>query len=150
MRRQAGFNLIELVSVIVIISALAVFLLPRINPAGFDRYAFREELIGAAQYAQKLALGSGCDVQLSVDTGGYALRYRDGGDDTTCGDASNAFGTAVRSPNGGNYERGAAPGLTDGDTLHFQYQGRPSSGATFQFDDGGHVIIEAETGYVHQ
>lgn len=150
MRPAYGFNLVELVLVIVIISALAVFAFPRINPGAFDRYAFREELIGAAQYAQKIALASGCAVRFAVDTNGYSLHYRSGGGETGCGDTANPFGDPVPSPNGGDYASSNAAGVTGGATVIFKPQGRPDTGASITFDDGHDVFIEAETGYVHQ
>jgi prepilin-type N-terminal cleavage/methylation domain-containing protein len=85
MPRARGFSLIELVTVLVLIGALAVFASAQFRTQGFERYAFREELISAAQYAQKIALASGCAVQLRVDGSGYALNYQSGGADTTCG-----------------------------------------------------------------
>ncbi|MDZ7829085.1 MAG: type II secretion system protein [Halofilum sp. (in: g-proteobacteria)] len=64
-----GFTIIELITVLVMVGALAVFVVPRLDPEGFDRYGFRQEVLSAARYAQKTAMASGCDVQLAVSTG---------------------------------------------------------------------------------
>jgi len=156
-RMQAGFNVIELVLVIVLVSALAVFAFPRLNTSGFDRYAFREEVIGAAQYAQKLALASGCQVRMRVTTGQYELDYRANGNPETCG--SGGFTVPVSAPGGGDYENDQAQGVTAGATVIFGNNGVPvrnaagdpdTDGATIAFNDGQDVIIEPVTGYVHQ
>jgi len=157
-RMQAGFNVIELVLVIVLVSALAVFAFPRLNTSGFDRYAFREEVIGAAQYAQKLALASGCQVRVRVTTGQYELDYRADGDSTTCGSGSGNFTEPVPAPGGGDYENDQAQGVTAGATVIFGNNGVPldtngdpkTNDATIEFKDGQDVIIERKTGYVHQ
>jgi MSHA pilin protein MshC len=145
-RAGKGFTLVELVLVLVIVGVLSVFLLPRFNITGFERYASREEILGAAQYAQKLALASGCEVQLSVDSNSYALHYQSGGGPTTCGDGG--FTLDVTSPSGGAYS-GSTTGVLAGATVVFRGQGRPDGGATIQFDGNRDLVIEPETGYVH-
>jgi len=47
--KSRGFTVIELVTVLVIVGALAVFVLPRLNPEGFDRYGFRQEPASASR-----------------------------------------------------------------------------------------------------
>jgi len=153
--RARGFTIIELVTVVVIVGALAVFVVPRLDPEGFDRYGFRQQVVSAARYAQKTAMASGCDVQLAVDAGAdtVTLNYRAGGDDATCGTAS--FSEPLQRPDGGGaFSIGAPDGvdITAGSTLFFDGYGHPNpgTGTTIPFATGPAIVIEAETGYAHE
>lgn len=152
--RARGFTIIELITVLVIVGALAIFVAPRLNPEGFDRYGFRKEVLSAARYAQKTAMASGCDVQFAVDPGTdtISLNYRAGGDDTSCGPGG--FGKPVQSPSsGGNFSITAPDGVTITGGSSFYYDGFgdpvPSTGTTVVLTPGPDIEIEAETGYAH-
>jgi len=147
-----GYTLIELVTVLVIVGALAVFVIPRFNPQGFDRFGFRQELLSAARYAQKTAMASGCEVQLAVSAGAdtVAVNYRAGGDDASCG--GGGFTDSVQSPSRGGPFTVAAPDgvdITAGGSVVFDGFGDPDSGLTISFATGPAVTIEAGTGYAH-
>lgn len=150
--RAAGFSLIELITVIVLLGALAVFVIPRLNPTGFDRYAFRHELLSALRYAQKTAMASGCGVAVQLDAGAdsYSVLLRSGGSATDCG--SGGFGTALQHPAaGGAYAGSAAPGadLQTSGTVEFDGFGSYISGLTSINLAGGPAIeIDSVTGYV--
>jgi MSHA pilin protein MshC len=83
----------ELVVTLVIIGLLAAFAIPRfVNLLDFQEVGFYDEALSAARYAQKFAISSGCDVQLSVAGGVYTLNQRA----TSC--TSGAFTRAVVDP----------------------------------------------------
>lgn len=151
--RARGFTIIELVTVLVIVGALAVFVVPRLNPEGFDRYGFRQELLSAARYAQKTAMASGCEVELAVSAGAdtVALNYRAGGDDTSCG--GGGFTDPVQDPSRGGAFALSAPGgvdITGGGNVVYDGFGDPSSGLTVTFATGPAITIEPGTGYAHE
>lgn len=153
--RTHGFTIIELVTVLVLVGALAVFVVPRLNPQGFDRYGFRQEVLSAARYAQKTAMASGCDVQLAVSAGAdtVTLNYRTNGTDTTCGPDANPFNDSVQSPSSGGAFSLNAPGdvdITSGGTVVYDGFGNPSGGLTIAFATGPAITIEAVTGYAHE
>lgn len=148
-----GFTAIELITVIVIVGALAVFVIPRLNPEGFERYGFRQEVLSAARYAQKTAMASSCDVQLSVDAGAdtVSLSYRTGGTDAACG--GGGFGDPVQDPGSGGAFTRSAPGgvdITGGGSVVYDGFGNPSNGLSISFATGPAITIEAVTGYAHE
>lgn len=151
--RSRGFTIIELVTVLVLVGALAVFVVPRLSTEGFDRYGFRQEVLSAARYAQKTAMASGCDVQLAVSAGAdsVTLNYRTGGDDASCG--GGGFGDPVQSPStGGAFALSAPDGVdvTGGGNVVYDGFGNPSGGLTISFATGPAITIEAVTGYAHE
>jgi len=154
--RPRGFSLIELVAVIAIVGALAVFAVPRLNIGGFERYAFREQLLSGLRYAQKTAMASGCDVRVHLDAGAdsFSLLYRTGGTATTCGGGTNSFSDAVPDPaRSGAFTRSAADGvdLQTGGNVDFDGYGNHAGGQS-QVDIAGAapVFIDGVTGYVHE
>ncbi len=73
-RVSRGFSLIELIVVIVLMAILVGVAAPRFFGRGdFEGPAYAQELASAARYAQKLAVVSGCPVDLNVTATGYAL-----------------------------------------------------------------------------
>lgn len=148
-----GFTIIELVMVLVIIGALAIFVVPSLNPEGFDRSGFRQQVLSAARYAQKTAMASSCAVEFSASSGSdrVALNYRTGGDDTACG--GGAFTDPLQNPASGGAFTLSAPGgvdITGGGTVVFNGFGDADGGLTIAFDTGPAISIEPVTGYVHE
>lgn len=94
-----GFTMIELVMVITIMGILMVVVAPKFfETSDYTSRGFYEELMGAARYAQKFAVASGCQVQLNITANSYALKQR-----TAC-DTSSAFNLDVTHPSkAGNF-----------------------------------------------
>jgi len=152
---QRGFSVIELVAVIAIIGALAVFVAPRLNIGGFERYAFREQLLAGLRYAQKTAMASGCDVAVQLDGGTerFALFYRTGGTATRCGASGNVFGDPVQDPaSGGPFARNGGSGadLQTSGRIVFDgfgnHAGGPNSVTIAGTDP---IVVEDVTGFIH-
>ena len=151
-RTAAGFTLLELAVVIVLIGLLAVVALPRITEGAFRSTAFAEQVAASLRYAQRLAVATGCDIQVEVSSGSnsYAVRRRGGSSDTTCGPSSAAFSVAVPNPSGGDFAATASGGVqvTQGLALYFDAQGLPNPGGGTAIVSGRSVIVEAQTGHV--
>jgi MSHA pilin protein MshC len=149
---EAGFTLVELVIVIVILGALAVVVLPRLGESSFRSAAFAEQVATAFRYAQRLAVATGCEIQVDVSsaTSSYAVRRRSDGTDTSCGTAG-GFTLDVPNPGGSGAFAGTATGgvtVTQGLVITFSAQGLPSPNGGTAVVGGRSIIVEADTGHV--
>lgn len=147
--------MVELVMIMVILGALAVVAVPRFFAReAFDERGFFDESLAAARYAQRLAVATGCDVQVSFGPVGYALNSRAGG----C--TSGAFTAPVPHPSRPGQFSGSPPaGVVVGPaaTWYFDKIGRPRDGAGVLLPvpaivsvGGLTLVVEPETGYVHE
>ncbi|WP_319524568.1 GspH/FimT family pseudopilin [uncultured Desulfosarcina sp.] len=142
-----GYTLIELVTVILLIGILAVVAIPRM----FDAVAFRSrgfynETAGAARYGQKLAVASGCSVQVIFSGNGFALYQRQ-----SCG--SGTFSRSVSRPedSGSAFAATAPSGVTLSATssaVVFDSLGRATPGGVTVSVNGRSFRINGESGYV--
>jgi MSHA pilin protein MshC len=142
-----GFTFVELVVILVLVGTLAAVALPRFFDAtAFHSRGFFDEVANAARYGQKLAVASGCDVQLSVSAAGYALHQRAGG----C--TGGAFTRDVPAPAGSGPFAGAPPSgvaLSASDpSVVFDALGRADPGGVTVSVDGRSFTIVGESGYV--
>ena len=81
---EKGFTLVELVTVIVLLSVLSVAALSRLGGVSvFEQKAFFDEVANALRYAQKLAQSTGCNVQVSIVATSYQLNQGSSCDSAT-------------------------------------------------------------------
>jgi MSHA pilin protein MshC len=70
----AGFTIVELVAVILIVGVIAAVAGPRFFDVNiFRQQGFYDETIAAIRYAQKYSVATGCAVQVAVAGNGYTL-----------------------------------------------------------------------------
>ncbi|BBO74776.1 hypothetical protein DSCW_21930 [Desulfosarcina widdelii] len=142
-----GFTLVELIVILVIAGILAVVAIPQMFDAtAFKSRGFYDEAAGAARYGQKLAVASGCSVQLRFSGSGFALYQRQ-----SCG--SGAFSRSVPRPedSGSAFAASAPSGVTlsaTASTVIFDSLGRAMPGGVTVSVNGRSFRIDGESGYV--
>lgn len=140
----AGFTLIELVMVIVIVGILAITVIPRFNDqSAFESRGFHDETMSLLRYAQKTAIAQRRTVCVSLNATGVALTIDT---DTPADGICNAAPTLPNTPRGGS-------GLA-GSIASFQFtplgNTDQATDVTVTIAGSTGITVEAATGYVHE
>lgn len=76
---RGGFTLVEGVLVLLLVGILAAVGVPRFfSKRGFDADFYYDDVLSALRYAQRLAVASGCPVEVRFTGPDYALAQRSG------------------------------------------------------------------------
>jgi MSHA pilin protein MshC len=148
--RQKGFSLVELIMVMVLLGILSATVMPRFFDVNtFREQAFFDDTLNAVRYAQKLAVATGCRVQVSVAADTYTLNAP--ADRSQCFNAV-AFPLAIRNPGTGdpaytNNEPGVALTSTAA-TFTFDALGRASADVTLTVAGNRTITVVGSTGFV--
>jgi MSHA pilin protein MshC len=149
--RSAGFTLIELVVVIVILGIVAAFAAPRFfDDRTFLTRGYYEELVAALKYSQKLAVASGCPVRVVIGAAGYEARQQaaQGG---SCDPTDTSWSTAVALADGGFLAGSTPQGVVVAPvvTLTFDALGTTDLGADETITVGPFALtVRADSGFV--
>ena len=148
---QAGFTVIELVLVIVIIGILGAMAGPRFfDNSTFQDRAYYDEVVSSVRYAQKVAVASGCRVRINLASSDYQLRQQ-ASLGNHCDAADGTFPVAVLLGSGQAVSGSAPSGITLAPPLVIVYDGLGRT--NLPFDQTINVgtwsfLIEAESGLV--
>lgn len=152
-RRAAGFSLVELVVVIVVLGILSAVMIPRwTGGSGFEERGFRDEVAAALRYAQKSAIAARRTVCAAIVSAPAEISFRIA---SAYGAADCSTGSALPGPDGQPLiVRPDGPGgfASAPATIVFDAGGRPTAAATLGFSGLPatlNLTVEAETGYVH-
>ena len=157
MRREAGFTLIELVMVMVLIGIIAIYALPRMQPDIFDLRVASQELAEALRYAQQQSMSNSGDTPYRVELNGSGYTVTQNGIDVrnpftgTLGYSEDptAWNGVTLAPAGGIITF-AANGLPSCDWLDCSRSTGANALLTVTTgSDSGTLTIERFTGYVH-
>lgn len=147
-----GFTLVELVVTLVIIGALAAVSAPIFfTQQTFAERGFMNETRAALRYAQKLAVASGCSVQVQFAGNGFSLTRS--GNMANCNDGAYTQPVADPSNLGSQFSRTAPSGVTvSAVPLAFVFEPSGSvsggGGITVNLSGGLSFTIVGATGYV--
>ena len=146
--RDSGFTLIELIMVIVVLGAISLFVVPRLNTTDFDALSFEQELKTAVRFAHKLSIASECEVQVRLTATTYDLFYPD----SSC-NPPDAFGNnPVKDPiHTGGYSGTAPVGVTIASfgNFYFTANGAPDISGVITINPGGRqIIVNPDTGFI--
>ena len=147
---ERGFTLVELITVIVILGILAAIAGPKFfNTQPFSERGYADELGAALLYSRQTAVGSGCDVRLTIDAAGYRARQHPAAG-TQCA-LGGAWSTVV-SRNDGTQLSGTPPtGVAIASTTQFVFnaQGGLANGAQAPVAVGPYSIsVDATSGWI--
>jgi len=149
---QKGFTLVELVMVIVLLGILSATALPKFfDITAFKERGFFDDTLGAIRYAQKLAVATGCNVQVVIAANQFALKRPGAIDSSQCAStAASDFSQAVPRPGSGesNYQ-GSQSGISVSDvTIYFTAKGTASTGLDITVGNHKITVIQ-DTGFVY-
>lgn len=141
MKTELGFSIIELVAVIVIAAILSAIVIPNLRLDSFrDRGGFQQG-IAAIRFAQKQAISSGCQVDVSIGVSSCTLAF------------NGCTGASILNPGTGdsNFCTSSNPGVSPAVNFSFNNIGSPLGGQqTLVFAGGQTVTVEANTGFAHE
>ena len=152
-RFGAGFSLVELIVVLILVGILAVVAIPRL--VGIEAYntkGFSDRVLAGIRYAQKQAVAKRRKVCVSVVATNVTFQY------ASIAGAAAACDTPLAGPGGQSpfvvaVETGGVGSvvLAPVTTFHFNALGQASAGQTLTVtgDSVVNIHVEAETGYVH-
>lgn len=152
-RYQQGFTLIELIMVLVLAAALAVFVAPRLlGSDDFNARGFHDETLAMLRYAHKTAIAQRRPVCVTFGTQTASLSIDA---DRNAATGSNGCEAALTGPRGDTpgaiSARGAVQYSVLPPVLVFDGLGQPGAGRTMQVTGAVNtVFVEAATGYVHE
>ena len=150
-QREAGYSLVELVLVIVILATIGVLAGPRFfDNDAFDERGYYDELASVIRYAQKVAVASGCRVAVDITANSYALAQQAplAGH---CDPADVSFPVAVRLSTGDVVAGSAPAGVTTAPAITIVYDalGRTDLAGSQNIAVGARTMtVQADSGLV--
>lgn len=138
--------------VVVVLGILAISAMPKFfNIGTFQQRSFFDDTLNAISYAQKLAVATNCNVQVSIAANQFELKRPSATDRSLCRSTSDSdFTLAVPRPGSGesNY-RGSLAGISLADTtIYFNAKGHASTDAEINVGNR-RISVVGSTGFVY-
>ena len=148
---ERGYTIIELVLVIVILGIIGTVAGPRFfDNTVYDERAYFDELAGALRYAQKVAVASGCNVQVAIAASSYTLTQQ-AALSGHCNPLDTSYPVSVLLPSGEAVTGSAPTGVTTAPAVTVIYTalGQTSLGSNQVLSVGSrNLTIYADSGLV--
>ncbi len=149
MVEQRGFTIVELIMVIVILGIISAVAVPRFfDRQVFDERFYFEEALSTVRYGQKLAVASGCLVNVKINNSGYALAYGAGA----------CSGIQIKDPSDKNYpiQPPANVAVQGGMDIEFNSLGCITADSSIDCSSGNNTVtvgnfsfrVHAATGFI--
>ena len=149
--RHAGYTIVELVLVLVIIAILGAAAGPRFfDNTAFDERGYHDELASALRYAQKVAVASGCRVRAEINASSYALTQQ-APQAGHCDPADASFPLPVLLSTGQTMSASAPAGVVTSPAITIVYDalGRTNLAANQTLTVGPRtILVQADSGLV--
>ena len=149
--RHAGYTIVELVLVLVIIAILGAVAGPRFfDNSAFDERAYLDELASSLRYAQKIAVASGCRVRAEINASSYALTQQ-APQAGHCDPADASFPLPVLLSTGQTMSGSAPTGVVTAPAISIVYDalGRTNLAANQTLTIGPRtILVQADSGLV--
>ena len=141
-----GFNLIELVAVIIIVSIIGTVVLNKLTPTeAFQLQSSRDQVLAAFFSAQQLALAQDAQVQLSINASRQVDLRQDTDNDTSFADESSVYVGGTQYPITIPSNQSISTG-----TFTFDKLGQTASGSISLSQNSSSVSINVSgTGYAY-
>jgi MSHA pilin protein MshC len=141
-KHAAGFTLVELVMIIVILGIIAVFAIPRMDTSGYRAVEFRDKVVSALRYAQKTATSHRRMVCVAFTASSVALTIDHDRSGACDGQALNLPGSGSNTVQGGDTAFGALPA-----DFNFLPDGTGAD-RTLQISGQPDILVVGATGHV--
>jgi len=151
--KQSGFTLVELVMIIVILGILSATALPKFFEKNtFAERAFFTDTLSAIRFAQKIAVATGCNVQVSIASNSYSLNRQGDSSSLSCPGGSTYALAVPRPSSGASSYTGSESGITltsSASSFVFDPVGSASADVTLTVNGAKTISVIAKTGFVY-
>ena len=139
--------------ILMILGIISVSVLPKFaQQSSFSEKVFFDDTVNAVRYAQKLAVATGCSVQIAIVANSYTITRQGTASSTAC-PGGVTFSLAVPHPgSGGSSYTGSEPGISLTSTasvFYFSALGAASTNVTLTVNGVRTINVVAATGFVY-
>lgn len=150
---QKGFTLIEIVMTLVILGIISATFTPKFfETSVYQQRVFFDDTLSAIRYAQKLAVATGCNVQVSIAGNAFTLKRPGALDRSQCTSTTAAnFTQNVAHPGSGETSySGSQSGITlTTASFYFTALGPASTGLDITVGGTQKITVIQQTGFVY-